>query len=137
MLTGRITIAGFAISTIALLLMTYGIQDTEASNMPNGLLQKCGNDARDFLRWFCHDPTFQFPFPFHRIYIILRYRAPVKGLYPFQHQASQCCRHGCDETGYSKMCHYHRRMKLCGKFRTLNIQHGTRKRQFSFCLLKH
>ena len=38
-----------------------------SASRSNGLIQRCGNDARNFLRWFCMDPTFDFPFPHHRL----------------------------------------------------------------------
>lgn len=55
--------AGIAVC-IALLVQS-GEGRTRRSN---GMIKRCGNDQREFLRWFCREPTFEYPFPFHRVY---------------------------------------------------------------------
>ena len=67
MLTRRINYAVFSILTIALFLKTCEVKGAKAKSS-NGVFQKCGDDARHFLVWFCGDSTFKFPFSFQRIY---------------------------------------------------------------------
>lgn len=94
----------------------------------NGVIQRCGQDALNFLRWVCNDPTFKFPFPYHYLRFFQHHRGPYKNMYPFQSAAMNCCRYGCQESTYQKMCTYHKKIQQCEKRqRHYRTQHGRRK----------
>ncbi|XP_039265270.2 uncharacterized protein LOC120340935 [Styela clava] len=131
----RMALFSYAFASVVFLVLLSSQVDKTHAGVSNGVMQRCGNNAREFLRWFCMDSSFDFPFPFNRVYIIMRYRPPVKGLYPFQHQASVCCRFGCPESGYQKMCHYHKKIQNCERYWNHRIRAGRRKRRYSHCRL--
>lgn len=119
---------------VVLLVTICGFLDTAEGRRSNGLIRRCGHNAQHFLRWFCMDPTFSFPLLSHRMYVILRYRSPYKEIYPFQQQAATCCKYGCPESGYQRMCTYHKKLQLCEKKFNYRTTSGRRKRRlFSFC----
>lgn len=116
----------------------------------NGVIQRCGQDAVNFLRWFCIEPTFKFPFPFHymrskynitwqyakylklnRVFyspVFQHVRGPYKNVYPFQSAAITCCKYGCQESTYHKMCMFHKKIQHCERRRKHHrTQAGRRK----------
>ncbi|XP_039265483.2 uncharacterized protein LOC120341107 [Styela clava] len=105
-------IVGIFLAVVIILRSCENV-DSALNRRSSGTLRKCGNNGKDFMRWFCKDASFDFPFPFNRIHIIFRYRAPFKDLYPFQHQAAVCCRTGCNESGYKRMCYFHKKIRRC------------------------
>ncbi|XP_039265314.1 uncharacterized protein LOC120340975 [Styela clava] len=129
----------FTATASVIILLTISSQIRSSDARSNGLIQRCGSDARDFLRWFCRDQTFDFPFPFNRIHLVRLFRPPYKNLFPFQHQASVCCRSGCPESSYQRMCQYHHKLKSCEKRRHVHpkTREGRRSRRLSLCRLSN
>lgn len=94
----------------------------------------CGRIAKDFLQFYCRDNSFKFPFPFNRNHLTVLYPPPRKNVYPFQHQAAVCCRRGCQEIGFNRMCQYHKNLPKCER----GIDKSTRRGKIARakCLLR-
>nr|CAB3261911.1 uncharacterized protein LOC100177666 [Phallusia mammillata] len=76
----------------------------------------CGENAVKFMRWFCKDDSFRFPFPFNRPHLIRKQNTfPSRVTHPFHHQYVRCCKHDCDTPEYTWMCDVHRSLKKCRK----------------------
>ncbi|XP_077976300.1 uncharacterized protein LOC120341590 isoform X1 [Styela clava] len=126
----------FRLSGMALFLYSlfFASSQVEGAIPPKRWVRKCGQESKTFLRWYCKDSSFVFPFPFRQVHVVLRYPAPRKELFPFQHQASECCKRGCQESGYIKMCWYHNILKHCERHNNHHTKEGRQNR--ANCLLK-
>lgn len=109
-----------------LVVVLAEVQNTEGRVVDDSF-KKCGIKAKQFLAWFCDDETFDLPFPYRHVHIVLRYPPPRRELYPFQHQYSLCCKRGCRENEYEKLCHYHRQLQAA---KTRGNHHTKEGREF-------
>lgn len=123
----------FLFAVTFIIVLSQSAQRTEAIRS-NGVIRRCGNNAREFLQWFCMDESFTFPFSTHSSIILIlstRYHlGREKGIYPFFHLAVKCCKDGCLESDYQKMCDYHKKIQRCERRQQYRKKIGKKRR---FC----
>ncbi|XP_077976301.1 uncharacterized protein LOC120341590 isoform X2 [Styela clava] len=124
------------VSSVALpmLMLCCLMMSCDVANARSERIRKCGNEATSFLKWFCQNPTFEFPFDFSKVHVVLRYQPPRKELYPFQYQAAVCCKMGCKEYEFRRLCRYQNLHDLCTNGINIRTKEGRDAR--AQCLLQ-